>query len=429
MCLLLNRHETQTFIINKMNATLLLTTGKTISLNSFQPYNLTSRKENADLFYLQLEKITSQVVETGMQHFRNDLNDFRNSEQFSKGKNNSENENLLEILMIGVFWNNYQGRWRWNIGLIAPMFQLIYKLRSTSLKKSVDALKGSLGSFLLNKPIRSDLPFDIDNFDNLINWLSATGDFKMEVRMLKKWSSFLYTGLSRKSYEFLAEASAFAEWFEKYTKSQLGSYTENVESFLQHNKKLLRGREDQFFCSRTQVEYHMNMVGAQIMNESLNDEFQKTEKKILLLPTCMAKSSNCKATISEYALVCQNCTPDCNISKTKEKMANIGVETILIKHSSDFSKWIKPWANQSNTGLIGTACVLNLLGGGYEMKQMGIPSQCVYLNYSGCKKHWSKTGIATEINIDQVPKLLKKRGSSDRLNSEHIKSRSMASAI
>jgi uncharacterized protein len=413
-----------------MNATLLLTTGKTISLNSFPPYNLVNRKENSDLFYFQLEKITKQVVETGMQHFKNDIQNFMNSEPILNGKlKDSENEHLLEILMIGVLWNKYKGRWRWNIGLISPFFKLLYSFRPTFLKKGVDTLKGRLGSLLLNKSARKDLPFDLDNFNNLIHWLSATGDFKMEVKMMKKWLNFLFTDITRVSYEFLAEVSAYAEWFETYTKNQLGSYTENVTSFLQQNKKMYQGREDQFFCSRSQVEYHLNMVGAQIINDSLKNEFLKTENKILLLPTCMAKNSNCKATFSGNVLVCKHCTPDCNISKTNNEMSKIGVETVLIKHSADFSNWIKPWANQTNTGLIGTACVLNLLGGGYEMKQMGIPSQCVYLNYSGCKKHWNKAGTPTEINIDQVSQLLKESGSAEKLSQGRKAARSMASAV
>jgi uncharacterized protein len=409
-----------------MNATLLLTTGKTISLNSFPPYKLSNRKENSDLFYLQLDHTTKQVVETGMQHFRNDINDFKNSEVPNK---ESENELLLEILMIGTFWNSYQGKWRWNIEFISPIFGLLNSLRTTFLKKSIDRIKGRLGSLLLNRPSKKNLHFDIDNYYNLISWLSATGDFKMEVKMMKKWLHFFYGGLKRKSFDFLTEASAYAEWFETYSKKQLGSYTENVDSYLQYHKKILRGREDQFFCSRTEVEYHLNMVGAQIMNDSLKEEFLKTDNKILLLPTCMAKSSNCKAKQSGDAIVCQHCSADCNIFKTSLEMSKIGVDTVLIKHSTDFSKWLKPWANQTHTGLIGTACVLNLLGGGYEMKQLGIPSQCVYLNYSGCKKHWNKAGVPTEINIDQVPQLLKRSDSAEKFSQVRKTTNSMASAV
>jgi len=223
---------------------------------------------------------------------------------------------------------------------------------------------------------------------------------------MNSWVNFLYFNVKRNSVDFLTEASEFASWFDEYAKKHLGNYTENVSSFVNNNEKHYRGREDQFFCSRTQVEYHMNMVGAQIMNDSLQNDFLQTDNKILLLPTCMVSNSNCKAITRGNAIICQHCTPDCNISKTSNEMKKVGVETVLIKHSSDFSKWLKPWANQKTTGLIGTACVLNLLGGGYEMKQLGIPSQCVFLDYCGCKKHWDKSGVSTQINISRAKQLV-----------------------
>jgi hypothetical protein len=390
-----------------MNATLFTTTGKTISLNAFPPYNLTNRNGNSDPFYLQLEKISNQVVKAGREHFQDDILNFRNTRLSQDGVDKkSDNELLLEILMIGVFWNSYKGKWRWNIQLVTPVFNLLYKLRSTFLKEKVDKFRGRLGSILLDKTPKKNVRFDIDGFNNLMDWLAATGDLKMEVNILKEWSKFLYFDIKRNSNHFLEDASDFAKWFADYSTSHLGNYTGNVSSFLQHNKKRYRGSEDQFFCSRSQVEYHMNMVGAQLMNESLQNEFLATKNKIMLLPTCMVKSSNCKAVVSGDKLQCSHCTPDCAVSKTTNEMRKAGVETVLIKHSSDFSKWLKPWANQTETGLIGTACVLNLLEGGYEMKQLGIPSQCVFLDYCGCKKHWDKNGVATQINIDRAKQLV-----------------------
>lgn len=395
-----------------MKTTLPPVAGKTIELSFFPPYNLSQNDYTSNRFYLQLEELTKNVVDTGLKHFGADIANFRETGHATTKM--SDGELLLELLMTGVFWNTYQGRWQWNLRLITPMFKMLYRLRSTILKSRVDKLRGKLGNRLLNKPGKEALIFDIDQFNNLINWLEATGDFNMEVKALNRWRDFFYCDISRNSLDLLEEVSAFASWFEKQSKKQLGSYTENVSSFLQHNKKKYSGREDQFFCTRTQVEYHMNMVGAQIMNNSLRKDFLRTEKKILLLPTCMIKNKDCKAKVTDNALICQHCTSDCNVSKTAREMKNSGIETVLIRHSSDFSRWLKPWANQNSTGLIGTACVLNLLGGGYEMKNLNIPSQCVFLDYCGCNKHWNKTGVATHINTEQAKALVSLDGKKER---------------
>ncbi|NJK98458.1 MAG: DUF116 domain-containing protein [Bacteroidales bacterium] len=52
------------------------------------------------------------------------------------------------------------------------------------------------------------------------------------------------------------------------------------------------------------------------------------------------------------------------------------------------------------------ACVLNLLKGGYEMQKLNIPSQCVFLDYCGCQKHWHKNGIPTDLNSNQLQKIV-----------------------
>jgi hypothetical protein len=112
------------------------------------------------------------------------------------------------------------------------------------------------------------------------------------------------------------------------------------------------------------------MVGASIMNRNLKDDFNKTEEKILMLPTCLCKNENCKAFFDGNNLKCAHCSPECNVNKISAEMDKKGIKTILIKHSSDLQDTLNPWANQSKTGVIGTACVLNLHQGGFGMKKL-----------------------------------------------------------
>ena len=91
-------------------------------------------------------------------------------------------------------------------------------------------------------------------------------------------------------------------------------------------------------------------------------------------------------------------------------MSKQGITAYLIPHSSDFSRFLVKWKDNRDTSLIGVACVLNLIAGGYEMKRLNIPSQCVFLDYCGCKKHWDKDGIATSLNVNQVKRIIHKPG-------------------
>jgi uncharacterized protein len=51
---------------------------------------------------------------------------------------------------------------------------------------------------------------------------------------------------------------------------------------------------------------------------------------------------------------------------------------------------------------VGVTCILNLLTGGYEMKRLNIASQCVFLDYCGCKKHWDNDERPTTLNLQEL---------------------------
>ena len=55
-------------------------------------------------------------------------------------------------------------------------------------------------------------------------------------------------------------------------------------------------------------------------------------------------------------------------------------------------------SENKNTGYIEVACVLNLLEGGYAMKNLELPAQCVFLDYCGCINHWHPLGTPTNLN-------------------------------
>lgn len=64
-------------------------------------------------------------------------------------------------------------------------------------------------------------------------------------------------------------------------------YYRTVTAFVQQQTPFYRWREDRFSCLRSRVEYHLNMVGAEILNRAFRDEFLTAERTTVLLPGCM----------------------------------------------------------------------------------------------------------------------------------------------
>ncbi|MEJ6949995.1 DUF116 domain-containing protein [Natronospora cellulosivora (SeqCode)] len=60
-----------------------------------------------------------------------------------------------------------------------------------------------------------------------------------------------------------------------------------------------------------------------------------------------------------------------------------------------------------DVSIIGVACLLNLLSGGWKAKEMGMPALCVLLDYCGCKNHWDKKGVITNLNYEQLSNIMR----------------------
>ncbi len=386
------------------------------------PYNLTLNTDETEgvltnKFYDNLEFFTGYIINIWSQKFDTIINEFESYIALNNNKQYSKNEYLMEILMAGVFFTNRKKYLSYDAINYRQIFSKLYDLRKKlpKHKSKADAIRGKLAQKILLK--EHNINIDIEQrLRFLLAWLDCSKEYTQETERLKLWNSFLLKKNTQYVELFWENALSFANWFIHESKIQLSVYTKDWETFISETKNIYINREDNIFCTRTENEYHLNMVAAQIMNQSLQKAFIKTKQKVLLLPTCMAKNINCKALQNNSSLTCNQCTTNCNVNIITKLMAKKGIKTVLIAHSTNFSEYLVPWQNQSETALIGVACVLNLLTGGYEMQKLNIPSQCVFLNTCGCKKHWL-SGINANINVKQIEKILKYGATREPVNS------------
>ena len=277
-------------------------------------YSLYKSNNDSDEFYKQISIFTQHIVK----HLKSTFNEYINDYMEYLYVNNkeslrSENEYLLEILMIGVFLNEYTNKC---ITLKKLPENILIKLadlrENESIKKIVDINRGILFTIFLNKSSLEEIKFSMKNYIKLLNYLKATGDYKQEVKRLEMWETYFNSKSEKTIEKILNLSSDFAKYFEKMGKEELGLYTKNVQPFLNNVHTIYKYREDYLFCSRKEVEYHLNMVGAEIMNKAYRKEFLKTKEKRLLLPACMRFKNeyNCKAQKTNEGYICANCVSD-----------------------------------------------------------------------------------------------------------------------
>ena len=166
--------------------------------------------------------------------------------------------------------------------------------------------------------------------------MDATGEYRQEAWRIRGWRDFLATCSQQKISDYLSNAIEFASWFEGSSEVALGRYTAGVKHFLNDAGKSHRWKEDMIFCGRQQVEYHLNMVGAEIMTRANRDAFLRTSQKEILVPACMRSrpEGQCKARKTEDGDRCAGCTPGCRVHQLARMGNEYGFGILVISHES-----------------------------------------------------------------------------------------------
>lgn len=366
-----------------------------------KPYDLCRNSNSTGKFYSKLAEFTDHFALSMHQQYGQLIREYTVFNRLHP------NDALLDILITGVLYKEYGNQDRNNLIIKSSVLKLLYSLRKINsfFKRHSDIIRGKLAYYWLAKPQKGLNDYSLASIKKLIYFLTGTSEYSEEVKRIKEFKRYLNSLNKEKQLETVMQITQIANIFKQDASKSLKAYTTGVRQFWQENRNFYKGKENFFFCNRKPVVYHLNMVGAELMNRTLRPTYKSVKNKVILLPVCMSKKQNCQKKNIGNELICSNCSKDCQVNIISRKYDSPNTRTVLIPHSSKFSKYLKPWANQTETALIGVACVLNLLKGGFEMKRLNIPSQCVFLDFSGCQKHWI-SGEETKLNIQQLESVL-----------------------
>jgi hypothetical protein len=373
-------------------------------------YSLRDGQKRSDAYCHAVAAFTDEVLAEADRRIRPLAEAFRAGLQPPA----SAPEVTLELLTLGVLWRVYAGD-ALDLARV-PRCILTYLARARQrggcLKVGADALRGALAALFLS-PRSHDLAeppsLTLDHLDCLLGWLEATGDFNQEVKRLRAWRDFLAGQPPEEAAENLAQAIALAAWFEACSESALGRYTPHVERFLAGAYRKYSGREDLVFCGRRRVEYHLAMVGIEILNRAFRAAFLATARKVVLVPPCMKARSDdeCQARPTPLGARCAACTPGCRVHQLTKLGEKHGFGVFMLPDElAVYSGATARPKEDDDVGIVGVSCVLTNCSGGWETKDLGIPAQGVPLDYCGCRYHWHKDGIPTDINFDHLLEVL-----------------------
>jgi len=324
----------------------------------------------------------------------------------------SRGEYALELLTVGMALRLYSEVATSTPGWVVDLARELYwmRRRSSAIKAVADFMRAGLFQLFMRRQLRptpAEVCAEVAALPRLIEWLQATGEFDQEWRRVDNWRSF-WTQAGADMGQSAALSVELFDWFTRESQQSLGKYTTGVIRFLKTNWSLRFWREDQIFCGRLPVEYHLGMVAAEVMNDGLRPDFSTRPRKVVLVPGCLrgARAETCKAVIRGLDITCAGCAPDCAVYQITRRMRSEGIAVYIVPHSSGFSRWLQRWENDPKVGVVAVACMMNILAGGYEMRARRIASQCVPLDFPGCEKHWRNDSPATSVNQERLVQIV-----------------------
>jgi len=382
-------------------------------MNESVTYSLKLNSPNSESYYAKVRELTDELLSVSATTLTPIADDYINYlRKFRLEEIRKSEEYILELLSFGILWRTYAPT---ALAVTHAPFVTLSRMgewrkKHQRLKPLIDLSRGILISLFLlpDKPLKlNGEETTLEQIDHVCTWFEATGEFREEALRFIRWRAYWESKPERERANIFLSIREFTNWFEEAAYDELGIYTQNVNAFIMNRHRRYRWREDRISCLRSRTEYHLNMVGAEIMNRAFKEDFNRTESKSVLLPGCMRALSadKCKALKTKAGLICEGCTAECRVNQLKEMGRKNNFNVFIIPHASDLSLW-SPRAGMESRGVIATACVTTLMEGGWELKRYDVPAQCVLLDYSGCKKHWHTEGIPTELNMRELKRIL-----------------------
>lgn len=375
---------------------------------NYLTYSLKLDNENSDEYYKIVSKISKDFTGKCLRDTEDLLKDFMHFIENNEIENlRTREEYFIELLLIGVVLKEYINNARAFKVITRGAFSFLNKLRMKSReenKNKIDKLRGKLMSKILIKKKYIDKNISLKDIKLIIKWLQATGDFNEEVIRLNNWANFLENRNNEYIGKVVMECENSINYLNDIGKKQLHIYTKNVENYLKNYGIEHKYKEDYIYCGKSEIQYYFNMVSAEIMNDVYKEKFLKCKEKLVFLPACMRQiSTSCKGIIENMGYKCIKCSKVCNVSKLTALEKECKFKVYTIPHESLLFNIYDEENNQ--VGIIGIACVLNLISGGWKALRLGFNPQCITLDYCGCSNHWMNKPLMTNINYNRLKEL------------------------
>lgn len=324
-------------------------------------------------------------------------------------------EDTFELLVLGVLQREHGAEAAASPGWLLRALKKLVELqeRWPRAERAIKTLRGLLGGMAGCFGQRQDLPAGAcQALGRLRLWLQAQGQLTQAGR-LAIWQDYFAHAGPEHAQETLALALTLADDFARKSGAALGRYSAGVESYRAAAAGQVRFRYDASLVLRTRLEYHLGMLGTELLNRAYRASFLAAPVKIVIVPPCLRPQPNeagCRAIQTPLGAQCQGCRPDCRIHQLTKLGEKSGFAVYSIPDDELQKVCLASGQAGGKVGVVGLSCALTNWNAGWEASRLGLPAQGLLLDHAGCQKHWRRPGISTDTNFARLQLLMQGQG-------------------
>jgi len=185
--------------------------------------------------------------------------------------------------------------------------------------------------------------------------------------------------------------------------SELKQFTQKTEEHLKSLpfSKLLDKR-----LATTREQYHLYMLEIEVTNRLNSMRFKNADKKIALTPYCLQDFTvSCKAAKKGFDYQCKSCSSICFQNHASSILKKNNIEPFIWMGGSIKELAKSTFKNSQSFGILGIACIPELVSGMRKCSKYKIPVVGIPLNANRCMR-WFGEFFPNSINLDELGKLV-----------------------
>jgi len=185
---------------------------------------------------------------------------------------------------------------------------------------------------------------------------------------------------------------------------ELAEYVPGLQQHLREVSFFKKFRDKELLNTREQ--YYLNMVEFELVNRIHKKRFQDANFRIALLPYCLKEThTNCKASPDEIDFVCRGCLKTCYINKLSTVLRDHAVNPYILSRGSLKSIFSKLTSKHGNIGVLGIACIVELIQGMRFCMKAKLPVMGLPLNANRCPR-WMGEFFETSVDLQALENIL-----------------------